>query len=119
MPTQMARALAGEITPEMKRVAGREGVDPEFVRRGVAAGTIVIPRNRRRKNIDPVGIGTGLAVKVSASVGLAGEGDTIEGEVAKVRAAVEAGSGAIMDLSVCGESAYVSSFFSIFSASLS
>ncbi|SHJ79078.1 phosphomethylpyrimidine synthase ThiC [Desulfofundulus thermosubterraneus] len=103
MPTQMARALAGEITPEMKRVAGREGLDPEFVRRGVAEGTIVIPRNRIRKNIDPVGIGAGLAVKVSASVGLAGEGDTIEGEVAKVRAAVEAGTDAIMDLSVCGD----------------
>ncbi|SHE80827.1 phosphomethylpyrimidine synthase [Desulfofundulus australicus DSM 11792] len=103
MPTQMARALAGEITPEMKRVAGREGVDPEFVRRGVAEGTIVIPRNRRRKNIDPVGIGTGLRVKVSASVGLAGPGDTIEGEVAKVRAAVEAGTDAVMDLSVYGD----------------
>ena len=103
MPTQMARALAGEITPEMKRVAEKEGVDPEFIRRGVAEGSVVILRSRARGSADPVGVGAGLAVKVSTSVGLAAEKDTVEAELAKVRAAVEAGTDAVMDLSVAGD----------------
>src|SRR5687767_15541655 len=36
--TQMHRAREGEITPEMKRVAAREGVDSDLVRREVAEG---------------------------------------------------------------------------------
>lgn len=103
MATLMARALAGEITPETKLVAEREGVDPEFVRRGVAEGTVVILRNRAREDAEPVGVGTGLRTKVSASVGLAGEGATVEGELAKVRAALEAGADTLMDLSVAGD----------------
>ncbi|MHB1042198.1 MAG: phosphomethylpyrimidine synthase ThiC [Eubacteriales bacterium] len=101
--TQLVRALKGEITPEMKQVASMEGVSPEFVREGVAGGTIVIPCNVRRDNIAPVGIGTGLKTKVSASVGLYGREATIHSELAKISAAVKAGTDAIMDLSVSGE----------------
>ncbi|MFZ5632648.1 MAG: phosphomethylpyrimidine synthase ThiC [Bacillota bacterium] len=101
--TQLSRALSGEVTPEMKQVALGEGVDPEFVRAGVAAGTIVIPRNTVRGYVDPVGIGTGLKTKVSASVGLYGGGTAIAAELAKIRAALEAGTDAVMDLSVSGD----------------
>lgn len=103
MLTQLSSALRGEITPEMKQVALMEGVSPEFVRDGVAGGTIVIPRNTGRKKMTPVGIGTGLKTKVSASVGLYGREATISGELAKIRAALEAGTDAIMDLSVNGD----------------
>ncbi len=101
--TQLASALNGTITPEMEQVAAREGVTAEFVRRGVAAGTIVIPRNSRRHGIIPAGIGTGLSTKVSASIGLYGPQDSIAGETAKIKAAVDAGTNAIMDLSVSGD----------------
>ncbi|MDP3043913.1 MAG: phosphomethylpyrimidine synthase ThiC, partial [Bacillota bacterium] len=101
--TRLGRALKGEITPEMNKVASMEGVSPEFVRDGVAGGTIVIPRNIRRNNIAPLGIGTGLRTKVSASVGLYGRKATFSSELAKIRAAVEAGTDAIMDLSVSGD----------------
>jgi phosphomethylpyrimidine synthase len=87
----------------MEQVAAKEGVSPEFVREGVAEGAIVIPRNIRRDNIIPVGIGAGLSTKVSASVGLYGGEATIDSELAKIRAAVEAGTDAIMDLSVSGD----------------
>ncbi len=43
--TQMQRARAGEITPEMKRVAEKENVTPEFVREEVARGRAIIPAN--------------------------------------------------------------------------
>lgn len=101
--TQLESALQGIITPEMEQVAGREGLTPEFVRQGVAEGTIVIPRNNRRRDMVPVGIGAGLRTKVSASVGLYGNTADIGVEVAKIKAAVEAGTHAIMDLSVSGD----------------
>lgn len=101
--TQLIKALNGVVTPEMEQVADREGVTPEFIRQGVANGTIVIPRNINRRNIIPAGIGAGLKTKVSASVGLYGEKASIDTEVAKIKTAVEAGTDSIMDLSVSGD----------------
>ncbi|HEX3014780.1 MAG TPA: phosphomethylpyrimidine synthase ThiC [Desulfobacteria bacterium] len=101
--TQLSSALKGLTTPEMEQVAANEGVSPEFVRRGVATGTIVIPRNTKRRNIIPTGIGKGLTTKVSASVGLYGAEASTEVEVAKIKAAVQAGTHSIMDLSVSGD----------------
>jgi len=103
MVTQLQSALQGEITPEIEQVARQEGVTPEFIRQGVAGGSIVIPRNRNRDGIVPVAIGAGLKTKVSASVGLYGSTCNIAMEVAKIKAAVQAGTNAIMDLSVSGD----------------
>lgn len=87
----------------MAQVAAREGVTPEFVRQGVAEGTIVIPHNILHRNIVPTGIGTGLRTKVSASIGIYGDEGNIGVEFAKVISAVEAGTDSIMDLSVSGD----------------
>jgi phosphomethylpyrimidine synthase len=87
----------------MAQVAAREGVTPEFVRQGIAKGTIVIPHNIQRRNIVPTGIGTGLRTKVSASIGLYGDQGSIADEFTKIKLAVEAGSDSIMDLSVSGD----------------
>lgn len=103
MATQLQRALSGEITPEMAQVAKDEGVEPEAIRRGVAEGRIVILRNRGRRGGRPLAVGEGLRVKVSASVGLAPGQEDLAQELAKVRAAQEAGTDAIMDLSVSGD----------------
>lgn len=100
--TQVSSARNGHITPEMEQVARKEKVALEFVSEGVAAGTIVIPCNVKRKNVNPVGIGTGLTTKVSASIGVYGNRGSINDEIAKIRAAVEAGTHSIMDLSVSG-----------------
>jgi phosphomethylpyrimidine synthase len=45
--TQLEAARSGTITPEMRRVACREGRTPEFVREEVARGRLVIPANVR------------------------------------------------------------------------
>ena len=45
--TQLEAARSGEITPEMRRVAERECVSPEWVRDEVARGRLVIPANIR------------------------------------------------------------------------
>lgn len=96
-------AATGITTPEMEQVARGEGIDPEFVRQGVANGSIVILGNAHRRKAIPVGVGTGLRTKVSASIGLHGDGTTMEQEVAKIKVAVQAGTDAIMDLSVSGD----------------
>ncbi|MCF8012141.1 MAG: phosphomethylpyrimidine synthase ThiC [Clostridiales bacterium] len=101
--TRLESALQGELTPEIEQVAAREGVKPEFVREGAAAGNIVIPLNTRRQNLTPVGIGAGLKTKVSASIGLYGEAGDINTEEAKIRAALQAGTHSVMDLSVSGD----------------
>ena len=44
--TQMTEAKKGNITPEMKEVAEFERIDADKILKGVANGTIVIPKNR-------------------------------------------------------------------------
>ena len=81
--TTLEKARAGEITAEMIYVAEKEGIDPELIRQGVAAGEIVILMSSR-PNINPVAVGKGLFTKVSASVGMYEVDDTIAGEMAKI-----------------------------------
>ena len=39
----------GEITDELKVIASREGVEAEKLRRLVARGMVVVPRNEKRE----------------------------------------------------------------------
>lgn len=96
-------ALQGTVTPEMELAAEQERVSPEFLRQGIAEGKIVLLGNKNHHNVIPTGIGAGLRTKVSASVGLYSKGATIRDEVAKIKTAVEAGTDAVMDLSVNGD----------------
>ena len=100
--TILESAKAGLITPEMELCAQDEQVSPEFIRSGVADGTIVVLKSSR-PNIRPVAVGKGMTTKVSASVGMYEEYDTPEGELAKIDEALSAGTDTIMDLSVRGD----------------
>lgn len=100
--TILESARAGIITPEMSVCAENENVSPEFIRDGIADGSIVILKSSR-KNIAPVAVGRGLTTKVSASVGMYNEDDTPEGELEKIASAMRAGTDTIMDLSVRGD----------------
>ena len=53
--TQLKLAKAGVISPQMKAVAQNEDVEAEFIRHGVAEGTIVIPANTNHVNLNPCG----------------------------------------------------------------
>lgn len=101
--TQLERARRGEITPEMRSIGEREGVDPEAVRQDVAAGRVVIPRNRNRRTVKGVGIGRGMRTKINASIGTSTDLVDYDGEVAKARAALEEGADTLMELSVGGD----------------
>ncbi len=99
--TLLEKARSGEITKEMRIVADHEGVDPEFIRQGMVDGTIVVLHSSREK-CNPVAVGKGLFTKISASVGMYEETDSIDGEMAKIDAALKAHTDTIMDLSVRG-----------------
>jgi phosphomethylpyrimidine synthase len=100
--TFLEDAKRGIITEEMQAVARDEGVTEDFVRRGMAAGRIVIPISPYRK-VKLCGIGEGLRTKVNASVGTSSDIMDVEMEVEKTRQAELAGADTIMELSTGGD----------------
>jgi len=102
MATQVELARQGTLTPQMEEIARREGLEPEEVRRGFAEGRVVAPLNTNRSQ-RVVGIGQGLATKINASIGTSTDIADIAAEVAKARAAQEAGADTLMELSVGGD----------------
>ncbi|UPV76594.1 phosphomethylpyrimidine synthase ThiC (plasmid) [Halorussus limi] len=101
--TQLQRAREGTVTDEMERVAERERVAPEFVRRQVADGQAVIPANVEHGRLDPMIIGSEFATKVNANIGNSEEASGVEDELEKLHAAVHYGADTVMDLSTGGE----------------
>jgi phosphomethylpyrimidine synthase len=101
--TQLELAREGTISPQMKLVAQREGLDAESVRRIVAEGAAVIPANPGHRNLQACGIGKGLATKVNANIGTSSAHTSLEAEMDKVRVVMEYKADAIMDLSTGGD----------------
>jgi phosphomethylpyrimidine synthase len=101
--TQLEIARSGKISEAMAAVARTEGLDAEFIRQGVAAGTIVIPANINHANLIPGGIGAGLATKINANIGTSSDFGSQATELEKLRVAVDAGADAVMDLSTGGD----------------
>jgi phosphomethylpyrimidine synthase len=97
--TQLGHARAGVITEEMRYVALREGLDPEFVRAEVARGRAVIPANRQHPESEPMIIGKKFLVKVNANIGNSAVSSSVEEEVEKLVWATRWGADTVMDLS--------------------
>ncbi len=97
--TQMHYARRGEITEEMRFVALRENVEPEFVRDEVARGRAIIPSNIHHPEAEPMIIGKNFLVKVNANIGNSATTSSIEEEVEKLRWALHWGTDTVMDLS--------------------
>jgi phosphomethylpyrimidine synthase len=102
--TQMHYARRGEITAAMRRVAEREEVEPELIRREVARGRLIIPANVRHLagRLDPMGIGTVARVKINANIGNSAVTSDVDGELEKLHFAVHYGADTVMDLSTGG-----------------
>ncbi|MBT9438239.1 MAG: phosphomethylpyrimidine synthase ThiC [Desulfobacterales bacterium] len=101
--TQLEMARKNKISEEMEICAEYEGVDPEFIRKGVENGNIVVIRNKKHKSISPLAIGKGLKTKVNANIGTSKDRTDIDLELKKVRVSVAAGADTIMDLSTGGD----------------
>ena len=101
--TQLETAINGRISEEMAICAVQEGVSPEFVRAGVAAGNIVLVRNNKHLTIKPLAVGKGLRTKVNANIGTSGDLADLALELEKVKISAAAGADTLMDLSTGGD----------------
>ncbi len=101
--TQLELARKGTVSPQMKHVAEREGVEVDFILEGVIKGKIVIPANVNHSNLELCGIGAGLRTKVNANIGTSSDFCDLNTELTKLRTAVDFGADAVMDLSTAGD----------------
>jgi phosphomethylpyrimidine synthase len=104
--TQLEHARLGIVTPQMRRVAEREGhLTPEQVRDEVAAGRMVIPANlvHLEHALDPMAIGRASKTKVNANMGASPVSSGLEEEVEKLRWAERWQADTVMDLSTGGD----------------
>jgi phosphomethylpyrimidine synthase len=100
--TLLDAANAGEITPGMEQAAKYDGVSPEEIRRKLADGSVVIPKNRLR-TFEARAIGQGLSTKINANIGTSASHASLPEELEKLRTAIETGADAVMDLSTGGD----------------
>jgi phosphomethylpyrimidine synthase len=102
MTTQLIAARNGTITPQMEQVALDEKLSPKEVRQLVEDGTAIITINNRR-GFRPIGIGKNMRTKTNANLGTSADEQSIENEILKLQAAIEAGADTVMDLSTGGD----------------
>jgi phosphomethylpyrimidine synthase len=104
MATQIQIAKSGTISDEVKSVAETENVNAELIRDEIAAGRLVIPANKRHleTGLTPAGIGRVLSTKVNANIGTSSIRSSVDAELEKMKAALDAGADTVMDLSTGG-----------------
>jgi len=98
----LVRRCTSSVPDHVKKAARAEGIDPERMARGIAAGRIVIPANPKRRH-RLCAIGEGCTVKVNVNVGTSGTRCDFTLEEKKAQAALDCGADAIMDLSTGGD----------------
>ncbi|MFZ5799851.1 MAG: phosphomethylpyrimidine synthase ThiC, partial [Candidatus Omnitrophota bacterium] len=101
--TQLELARKNKITPLMRMVARKEAQPPEYLRDGIAKGTIVIPANLGQHIKKPCAIGKGLSTKVNANLGTSTDRPDLNSEINKLKTAIACGADTVMDLSVGGD----------------
>ena len=102
--TQLAFARRRVITQAMRRVAEREGLDPELIRSELARGRLIIPANIHHlaSSLDPMGVGIVASVKINANMGNSAVTSNVDEELKKLHMAVHYGADTVMDLSTGG-----------------
>lgn len=86
----------------VERVAKIENIGVKAIQSGIKQGTVILVKNRKRRII-PLAIGKGLRVKVNANIGTSPDQASIRLELKKLKAAIDAGTDAVMDLSTGGD----------------
>ena len=104
--TQLENARLGTITPEMHRVAEREGhLTAHQVRDEIAAGRLIIPANtvHLKHKLDPMAIGRASRTKINANMGASPVSSSTDEEVEKLKWAERWSADTVMDLSTGGD----------------
>jgi phosphomethylpyrimidine synthase len=99
----MHLARKGEITEEMRYVAAREELAPEYIRDEIARGRMIIPANINHTNLEPMAIGVNSKCKINANIGNSSTTSDVETELEKLHTAVHLGADTVMDLSTGGD----------------
>ena len=99
MHTQVEQAQKRKITPQMREVARREGMDFNELCDRIALGSVVIMQRGRRAT----GIGKGLSTKVNVNLGTSSTKVCVDDEIQKARIAETFGADTISDLSMGGD----------------
>lgn len=111
MKTQLEFAKAGIVTEAMLKAVEGEPLKAEELRDLIAAGRAVLPKNVNHSFPVVKAVGQGLKTKVNANLGTSAECCSEELERAKLKAALDAGTDSIMDLSTGGDLAALRAFF--------
>jgi phosphomethylpyrimidine synthase len=101
--TQLEKARHNKITKEMEFVARKENIDVNELKNKVSEGKVVIPASILHKNLNPIGIGEGLSIKVNANIGSSPDKAELEYELEKLRVCIDAKADTVMDLSTGGD----------------
>jgi len=101
--TQLELARKGIVSPQMKHVAEKEGLETDVIMQGLAEGEIIIPANVNHTNLIPCGIGKGLRTKVNANIGTSSDFCDLNTELRKLKTAIGFGADTVMDLSTGGD----------------
>ena len=99
MKTLIEHARTGIITPQVRLVAEKEGVNSATLCRQIADGSTVIMQRGDRL----VGIGRGLITKINVNLGTSTGKVNVGDEIRKARIAEEFGADTISDLSMGGD----------------
>lgn len=102
-PTQMFYAKNNIITPQMRYVAKIEGLEVDFVKEQIAAGSMIIPANINHTNLTPMAIGIETKTKVNANIGNSSLASDIGCELNKLEICLKYGADTVMDLSTEGD----------------
>ena len=101
--TQLKMARNNEISKEMRAVADKENIDVKILMEKIANGKIVIPASKLHKNLNPIGIGKGLKIKINANIGSSPDKADLDYELEKLRVCIDAKADTVMDLSTGGD----------------
>ncbi len=101
--TQLDYARNKEVTSEMEIVAEKEKIFVKDLMKNISEGKVVIPASKFHKNLDPIGIGKGLKIKINANIGSSPDKADLDYELEKLRVCIDAKADTVMDLSTGGD----------------
>ena len=94
-------ARNGIATKEVQFIAQKEGIPIASMLESVASGRIAVLKNKNH-DINPVGVGEGLSVKINANIGSSEDKSNIDEELEKLNVSIKYKADVIMDLSTGG-----------------
>ncbi|MEO0094880.1 MAG: phosphomethylpyrimidine synthase ThiC [candidate division WOR-3 bacterium] len=89
------------MTDLINKLAKEEGINSEILKKNLKNGTAVLIKSRLHR-IKPLILGKGCRIKVNANIGTSPDFASLKYELKKLKAAIESGADAVMDLSTGG-----------------